>query len=465
MEAKIRDMTRGKPGRLILGFALPLMLGNICQQLYTMVDTAVVGNVLGVKALAAIGATDWLNWMVLGILTGFTQGFSILISHRYGAKDNEGLKRSVALSVLLTGIIAVVLTAGSLLFLSPMLDMLHTPQDVRADAVNYISVIFAGITVVAAYNIASCILRALGDSRTPLYAMLIAAVINIGLDIAFVAGLGWGVVGAAVATVIAQIFSFLFCLNALRKIAMLRLNRQDFRWNYEMIKELVRLGLPVAFQNTVIAGGGMVVQRVINGFGFIFVAGFTATNKLYGMLELAATSYGAAVATYAGQNLGARRYGRIRSGVRVSFILATATSAVVGAIMLIFGRGILSMFVSGEPGQVKQVLDVAYTYLAAMSWFLPVLYWLWVYRSSLQGMGDTVLPMVSGIAELVMRVGAVLILPGFFGENGVYAAEVLAWAGAAAVLAVAYYRKMARMPAEDEEIAVQHENEAHFSGH
>ncbi len=451
MEARIKDMTKGRPGRLILMFALPLMLGNICQQLYTMVDAAVVGKVVGVQALAAVGATDWLNWMVLGILTGFTQGFSILISHRYGAKDEAGLRRSVALSVLLTAVIAVVLTVASLALLSPVLDLLNTPEDVRGDAVGYITVIFSGITVVAAYNIASCILRALGDSRTPLFAMLIAAAINIVLDILFVAGFGWGVVGAAAATVIAQAFSFLFCLNALRKIALLRLARSDFAWNREMIQELVRLGLPVAFQNTVIAGGGMAVQRVINGFGVNFVAGYTATNKMYGMLELAASSYGAAVSTFSGQNLGANRYGRIRKGVRISFVLATVTSAVIGAVMLIFGRGILSLFISGEAQQVTEVLDVAYAYLSVMSCCLPILYWLWLYRSALQGMGDTVLPMVSGIAELAMRVGAVLVLPSFLGEYGVYVAEVLAWAGAAVVLAIAYYRKIARFPQEDAE--------------
>lgn len=437
--ARTRDMTTGKPAGLLLSFALPLMAGNICQQLYTMVDTMVVGQVLGVEALASLGAADWLNWLVLGIIMGFTQGFSILISQRFGAEDQDGLRKVTAMSTLLSAVIAVVVTVSSLLLAEPVLRLLNTPDNVLPGSLSYLRIIFSGSVIVTAYNMMASILRAMGDSRTPLYAMLVASVVNIGLDLLFVMGFHWGIPGAAAATVIAQGCSCLFCLAVLRRMTVLRMTKTDWQPDGCLCRRLFQLGLPMAFQNTVIAVGGLVIQFVINGFGFLFVAGFTATNKLYGLLELAATSFGFSMATYAGQNLGAKKYRRICEGMRSALKMAVATSVIISAAMIAFGKPVLLLFISGEPGEVAQVLDIAYTYLFIMCCLLSVLYLLHLYRSALQGMGDTVIPMVSGIAELTMRIGCALLLPIWLGQYGIYFAEIAAWAGAVVILVTFYY--------------------------
>lgn len=445
MSAKVRDMTVGAPGKLILLFSLPLMLGNVCQQLYTMVDTMVVGQVVGVQALAALGAVEWIMWLVLGVSQGITQGFSILIAQYYGAKNWEGLKKAVAHSYMLTALIAVAVLAVSQTGANWLLGFLNTPEDVIGLSLGYVRIVFCGIPVIAAYNMCASALRAIGNSRTPLTAMIIAAAINVALDLLFVAGFSWGVEGAALATVIAQTFSAVYCFLVLRKIDEVRVRREDFRAEPGLNGRLLKLGAPIVFQNVTIAVGGLVVQYVVNGYGLLFVAGFTATNKLYGILEMASISYGYAVVTYVGQNLGAKKPDRIRRGVKASAVIAFATSAVISVIMLLLGRNILSLFISGDPQQTEQVLDIAYRYLFMMSCFLWILYFLYVYRSALQGLGDTLIPMISGIVEFIMRVGVSLLLPRFIGQNGIFYAEIMAWTGAALLLSASYFWRMGRL--------------------
>lgn len=449
MASRIKDMTKGRPAELIIRFALPLMLGSVFQQLYTMVDTIVVGRVIGVEALAAVGAADWLNWLILGFIIGFAQGFSILVAQCFGAEDYEGLRKTVAMSILLSAAIAAVTTVLSLVFLSPMLRLLNTPSDIAAGSYSYLVVLFSGITAVTAYNVFSSVLRALGDSKTPLYAMVIASAINIVLDIVFVAGFGRGIAGAAVATVIAQVFSFLYCLNAVLKIPILHMERHHWIPDRRIIGSLIKVGAPMALQNAIIGGGGLVVQYVINGFGIIMVAGFTATNKLYGLLELAATSFGFSMATFTGQNLGAGQYKRIRTGMNTAVKMAIGVALVISAASMLFGRSILLLFISGTPAEVEAVIRVAYRYLFTMSSMLFILYLLHIYRSALQGMGDTVIPMISGIIELIMRISIVLILPIFFGDKGLYFAEVTAWLGAALLLMSTYYIRLNKLLKSD----------------
>jgi len=445
MSSRIKDMTQGKPAGLIIMFALPLMLGSIFQQLYTMVDTVVVGRLVGVEALAALGASDWLNWLVLGIIVGFTHGFSILVSQYFGARNMEGLKRTVAMSVVLSAGIAVILTAAGFIFTKKILQLMNTPSNIIEDSYRYLKVLYGGIVIVMAYNMVSSVLRAMGDSKTPLYAMVIASLINIILDIVFVAGFQWGVVGAAAATVIAQLFSFLYCMKAIVRIPILRLSKSHWKLDKGTVLTLIRLGTPMAFQNGVIGVGGLIVQYVINGFGFIYVAGFTATNKLYGLLEMAATSFGYSMATFTGQNLGAQKYDRIRTGMNSALKVSVTIAVVISLTMICFGRQILQLFVSGEPKEVEAVIDVAYKYLFVMASMLFVLYLLHLYRSALQGMGDTVIPMISGMIEMVMRISVVLILPIFIGETGLYFVEVTAWTGAAILLMTVYYVRLKKL--------------------
>lgn len=439
MSGQVRDMTKGSPAKLILLFAVPLMLGNIFQQLYTMVDTIVVGQVAGVQALAALGAVEWIMWMVLGVSTGVTQGFSILISQHYGARKWDDLKKAVAHSYLLTAVTAVSLLVISQIAARWILVLLNTPENIIGMSLTYLRIVFCGIPIVAAYNIFASVLRALGNSRTPLIAMIIASIINVILDLVLVAGLHWGVAGAAVATVTAQAFSAFYCFLVVRKIDIVHISRNDFKHVPGLNRKLFALGAPILFQDVIISVGGLAVQFVINGYGFLFVAGFTATNKLYGVLEMAAISYGYAVVSYVGQNLGAGEISRIKKGVYASAFLAFLTSVFISAIMFLFEKTLLSMFISGDPAQTEQVLAIAWHYLSIMASCLCILYFLYVYRSALQGLGNTMIPMLSGVVEFFIRVGIVLILPRFVGQNGIFYAEIAAWTGATVLLVISYY--------------------------
>lgn len=439
MAARIQNMTQGRPGKLIFAFAMPLMVGNVFQQLYTVVDTMVVGKYLGVGALAALGAADWMNWMMLGIVQGFTQGCAILMAREFGAGNYPRLRDVIGNAGVLSVLFSLLLMGLGQLAARPVLVLLQTPGDILGDALLYLRVMYLGVPVMMAYNLLACVLRSLGDGKTPLQAMAVASVTNIVLDLLFVMVFQWGIAGAAAATLIAQVVSGLFCLYHIGKLELLRLSKTNLRLQRETAPHLLGLGFPMAFQNCIIAIGGMIVQFVVNGSGVIFIAGFTATNKLYGVLEIAATSYGYAMITYVSQNLGAGRYRRIRQGTRAALAIAAATSLVIAAVMLVFGRAILSCFISGTPQEVEQAMETAYFYLAIMSVGLPVLYVLHVMRSAVQGMGNTALPMVSGVVEFIMRTATALYLPLAVGEAGIFFAEPAAWMGADVVLACSYF--------------------------
>lgn len=445
MAVHVKSMTEGNPAKLIVTFSLSLVAGNVFQQLYTVVDTMVVGKYLGVNALAAVGASDWLNWLMLGVIQGLTQGFGIRMAQEFGAGDMEKLKKSVGSAAVLSVLSAGFLVLMGQLFARPVLLLLQTPQEILGYSLLYLRILFAGVPIVMLYNLLACILRSLGDSRTPLNAMIVASLTNIVLDYLFVMGFEWGIAGAAAATLIAQAVSGVFCFFHIKGITFLKLTRADFWLERDLSARLFLLGLPMAFQNGIIAIGGMIVQFVVNSYGVIFIAGFTATNKLYGLLEIAGTSYGYAMVTYVGQNLGAGRLERIRSGMRAAMGIAMLTSALIAVCMLVFGKYLLGLFISGTPEVVEQTMQIAYFYLAVMSISLPILYVLHVTRSALQGMGNTVLPMMSGVAEFVMRTLSVIFLPMLWGEVGIFFAETAAWIGADVVLVSSYFFQIRKL--------------------
>ena len=434
------NMTTGSPLKLLFSFALPLMFGNIFQQLYTVVDTAIVGRGVGMTALAALGTVDWLNWMLLGIAQGFTQGFCIRMSQRFGARDFEGLKQTLGTSVLLTVMVAIVGTLVAQLGLPFFLTLMQVPDYLRTSATLYSRIIMGGFAAVCFFNLCSSTLRAVGDSKTPLIAMVIAAITNIVLDMVAVFLLDWGIAGAAAATVFSQLLSGTLCAVKIAKTPELRFEKRHLSLKLSMVGDLMSIGTPSAAKNIIIAAGGMVVQAVVNSFDSMsFIAGFTATNKLYGLLEIAALSYGYAVTTYVGQNYGAGLTARIRSGVRSANVLALASSVVIAAVMLIFGRPITMLFISREDMALALAAgETAYQYLCAMSVSLPVLYLLYVYMSALQGMGNTVATMYSAAFELAIRV-AVSMLVAYLGfREGIFIAEVGAWIGGAITQALGY---------------------------
>ena len=430
--------------RLILASALPLMLGNAFQQMYTMADASVVGRGVGLAALAALGSADWFNWLFVSIAQGLAHGFSLPVARLFGAKDHKALRRYAGSAATLGMISAAVVTALALAAIRPVLAWMGTPAEVRPVAAGYLTIIFSGLPAVMASSLLAGMLRALGDSRSPLMAMTAASLVNILLDLLFVLCFGWGVNGAAAATVIAQVLSCVLCLLRLRRVPFMRLARSDLGFDRKRFGDLLRLGLPVSGQNCVIAVGGMIVQSVVNGMGVAFIAGYTAASRLYGLLEIAAVSYGYALASYAGQNLGARRPDRLRSGLRAGVASGVGTALVIAALMLIFGRSILSLFIDASP-RAGEALEAAVRFLRLMALCLPILYVLHVYRSALQGMGNTVTPMISGLAELLMRTGAALLLPGLIGPSGVFWAEILAWLGADMILIPSCHMMLRRL--------------------
>ena len=447
---QVKNMTEGNPIKLILSVALPLMVGNIFQQLYTVVDAQVVGTVEGVSALAALGASDWFYWMFLGLVQGLAQGFTIPMAQAFGAKDYGALRKNVGNSIVLAVLNSAVITLIAVLSIPAVLNLLGTPVEIRPMSEKYLLVLFLAFPIVMAYNLMAGILRSLGDGKSPLYAMVVASIVNIGLDLLFVAGFRWGVIGAAAATAIAQACSSLFCLWRLSRIGFIRPEKADLHLDGAIGRRLMLLGLPIAAQNGVIGLGGMIVQTIVNKLGVTFIAGYTATNKLYGVLEIAAISYGYATSTYAGQNLGAGKIKRIWSGVHASALTGVITAGVIAAFMFLFGKAITGSFISGTPEEVAEAGKIAWEYLALMSACLPILYVLHIYRSALQGMGNTVTPMASGIAEFVMRTGAALLLPALIGYWGVFWAEVLAWIGADLILVSSYYLIFKRIRAQHE---------------
>ena len=435
------NMTRGNPGKLLLRFSLPLMFANVFQQLYTVVDTAIVGQGVSMNALAALGTVDWLGWMFIGIAQGYGQGFSVRIAQKFGQGDHAGMRRIAGISALLCVFIAGLFMVLGQGLLPLFLDIMRVPETLQPMASLYMRITLAGFPCVMFFNYCSSTLRAVGNSKTPLIAMIIASFVNIGLDLLAVFVWGWGIAGAAIATVCSQALAGGICAWKIYATKELRFSKKDMALDPAVCKDLLLIGSPVAAKNTVIALGGMVVQTVVNNFSLGFIAGFTATNKLYGLLEIAATSYGYAVTTYVGQNYGAMKLDRVKRGMNAATWLAIGTSVVIATVMLVFGRAITGIFISSEDlASAREAQNVSYWYLSAMSVSLPVLYLLYVYQSGLQGIGNTVIPMISGILEFVMRVSlsSVVAYTGF--KYGIFGAEVLAWWGAGIFLMLSYFR-------------------------
>ena len=445
--ARTLNMTTGSPMKLLFSFALPLMFGNIFQQLYTVVDTAIVGRGVGMLALAALGTVDWLNWMMLGIAQGFTQGFCIRMAQKFGAQDEEGLKQTLGTSIVLTALVAIAGTLISQLGLPLFLTWMQVPDYLRESATLYSRIIMGGFAAVCFFNLCSSTLRAVGDSKTPLVAMVVAATTNIVLDIVAVFILKWGIAGAAAATVFSQLLSGALCAIKIAKTPELQFEKRHLTMHLTMAGDLMGIGIPAAVKNIIIAVGGMIVQTVVNSFdSMAFIAGFTATNKLYGLLEIAALSYGYAVTTYVGQNYGAGNLPRIRSGVRAANILAVLSSLVIAVVMLIFGRPITMLFISREDALLAlEAGETAYRYLCLMSVSLPILYLLYVYMSALQGMGNTVAPMWSAAFELAIRLAVAFTVAYLGVRSGIFWAEVGAWYGGAVTQALGYVLQIRKL--------------------
>ena len=433
-----KSMTTGNPFSLILKFALPLMLGSVFQELYTITDTIIVGQFLGVGALAAVGIGGWITWMLLAAVQGLGQGFSVLAAQAFGAKDNDRANREMGNSVVLSLIISVLLAIFGQFFLAPLLHLLGTPDEIFKDALLYLRLYYAGCPITMAYNYAASHLRAFGNSSAPLKATILASIVNIGLDILFVGPFGWGIAGAISATLVAQAVAAAYSFYALLKIDFVSFKKDTVKLDAKESARQLKIGVPMSAQYIVISIGGIIVQFVVNRYGITYIAGVTATNRLYTLLETAAISYGYAITTYVGQNVGAGKFDRIKSGMVSGNIIAIITSLIIMSAMLIFGKGLVSSFISGTPKEFEEALAVAWKYLVIMSACLPILYSLHIFKAAVVGFGSSTFAMLSGVAELILRVGASFILPLYFGKMNLFYAEPLAWLAAWIVLIVGY---------------------------
>lgn len=430
-------MTQGKPYKIILLFALPLMLGNLFNQLYYTVDSVIVGRFVGTNALSAVGSTDWLNYLFMSIIMLFPQGFGILIAKTYGKKDKENLNKVIQNSLFLSLIILIVVLILSQSLTKPFLLLLNTPEDIIDLAEIYIRIIFAGIPLNMIYHMTSSILRSFGDSKSPLIAMIVAAVLNVVLDLLFIITFKWGIAGAAIATVIAQGFSALVTTFFVFRHRLFTF--KGFSLDKAIIKESMLLALPVALQGIIISLGGLAIQGKVNTYGTLFVAGFTAGNKIYGLLEVCATSYGLAITTFVSQNYGAKRFDRIKKGTNSGAVLSVLTSLVISLIIIFAGKYIVMLFLDKNTTDYNYVLEVGTSYLKVMAYFLFSLYLLYNYRSAIQGLSNTIIPMTSGVLELIVRVVCAYTIPLAIGSSGLFYSEVLAWFGAAIFLIISFY--------------------------
>lgn len=437
---KTTDMTQGNSFPLLVKFAAPLMFGSLCQMLYTAADSAVVGRLAGVDAFAAVGAAGFFSQIAYGIVFGLVTGFGVLFAQLFGKKDFNGLRKAVAMGVILSvGASAMVSIAG-LLFARPVLMLMDTPADILPDTLVYVRWVFGGVSVTLANRLGSTLLLAQGNSRAPVAANAGSGVLNILLDLLFVGVFHWDVAGVAAATVVAQLGSFAYCLMKLRELPHMRLSLRDFSRTPVLMRELLRMGGTMAFRDGVIAVGGLFVQAAINGYGTLFVAGMAAAEKYFGLICLVSGGFEGAFATYSAQNFGARRMDRLKAGLWCSVRLSLAGAACVAVLVVIFGRGLIGLLVAGETSNLQQLTQTGYEYLVTLALTVPLMSLTCLYRAGLQGMGNAFAPTLSGFVELGLRILSVTVLPGFFSRWAIYFASPLGWLGAAVLLGVSYHR-------------------------
>ena len=432
-----RDMTKGSPTRIILGFTLPLFLGNVFQQFYNMADTIIVGQFVGTGALAAVGSTGTIMFLITGFATGLGTGFTILTAQRFGAGDMKGMRRSVFTAAVLTVIVSVLVTAVSVIFMHPLLDLMQTPADIYDDAYAYIIVIMWGLAAQMLYNLLSALLRAIGNSKMPLYFLILAAVLNVILDLVFIINFKMGTAGAAYATVISQGISGLLCLlYIVIAVPIFRLSRRDMVMDGKMMAEQLKVGLPMALQFSITAIGSIMVQTSLNMLGSTLVAAYTAAGKIEQILTQAYTALGTAMANYSAQNVGAGDIPRIRQGFRAATIWGGVYSVVAGVLVMTVGKYLTYLFVSSDAAMLLDSVDL---YLKCIGFFFIPLNIVNAYRNGLQGLGYGLLPMTAGVAELAGRGVIAVISARYSSYFGICMAGPAAWVLAGGLLVVLYF--------------------------
>lgn len=428
-------MTNGNPAKLIIRFTIPLLISNLFHQLYNMVDTLIVGRTLGLNALAAVGSCGSIVFLVLGFANGMTAGFSIIISQQFGSEDEQALRKSFFHSLVLSLAVAALFTGLSLTFAQKGLMLLRTQKELLADCVGYVRIIFGGILISVFSCLFTNVIRAMGDSKSTLYFNAAACLVNIVLDYTFIKGFGMGVEGAALATVISQLLVLILCvIYMLKKYPVLRLETKHCRFEIREAGIQLKLGSAMGLQNSIISVGAMLVQYALNGIGTTAIAAFSAAQKIEMIAHMPMVSLGTAVTTYVAQNYGAKKPDRIWKGVRQSACIGVLFGLIMGVVNTLFGGFFASFFIPGQ----AEAIAFAHRYLSISSKLYFVLAALYVYRSSLQGVGQSVIPSFAGIMELIMRATAAIVLSAKIGFTGICWANPLAWIGACVPCVIAY---------------------------
>ena len=432
-----KNLTEGEPARLILGFTLPLIAGNIFQQLYAFVDTLIVGRFLGVESLAAVGCTGCLMFLMLGFVMGLTSGLSICTGQRFGAQDSTGIRKSVAACIVLCLLTSALLTIIGLISCRELLIMMQTPPEILEGAYSFISVIFAGITLFVFLQMQTNILRALGDSRVPTIVLAITLIINIILEPVAILYLGWGIPGAALATVASWLCGNLILFSYIvRHVSVLHLKRCDLSLSRRILSEHLRLALPMGFQASIIAFGAIILQVALNNLGSTAVAAYAAAQKVDALALMPMMSFGMAIAAYTAQNYGAQKLDRITEGVRKCVYMSGGFSLVAGAFNIFFGSFLTALFVGADATEVIAYGQTYLTVNGSCYWILSLLF---IFRSALQGLGQSVVPTIAGVMELIMRAAAAIFLVAAWGFLGACWANPLAWLGSAVPLIIAFF--------------------------
>lgn len=431
-----KELTSGSPIKLITFFMLPIFLGNIFQQLYNLVDALIVGRIIGINALAAVGATSPIIFMIISFIFASTQGFTVITAQKFGAREYDLVKKSLAASIVLSAALMIIVTLISAPFSYQMLAFLRTPTDIIDMADTYLFIMLVGIFATVFYNLSSNIIRALGDSKTPLYFLIFASILNVFLDIYFIVNLKMGIAGAGWATVLSQAVSTVLCLAFMFwKFPILRLKKEDWNVSKDFYMEHLRVGIPMGFQMSVLSIGIIALQFVLNGFGSVAVAAFTTAMRVDQLFTQVYLALGATMAVFAAQNFGAKKLSRIKEGAKASILIAFITSIFSILVLAFFSGDLVALFMSEVDPEVVRLAEIYLHILMIFFFFLGVLL---IFRNILQGMGSVMAPLASGIAELIARTACAFIFGHYFGYVGICTATPAAWAAAALVLFIGY---------------------------
>lgn len=437
------DMTKGSPSKLIVKFIVPLIIGNIFQQFYSMVDTIIVGRFVGVQALAAVGATGTISFLIIGFMQGLSTGFTVLTAQRFGAGDENGLKVSVGNAAFLSIITTVIMTAISMLGMDKLLRIMNTPEDIFEMSRTYILIICAGMGCTILYNLLSSFLRAVGNSKVPLYFLIVAAGLNIVLDLALILIIPMGVAGAAVATVLSQGIAGVLCLiYIMKKVPLLQIKKEHWKPDYYCCKNQLGIGVPMALQFSITAVGTMLVQAALNMFGSTVVAAYTAACKVEQLVTQPYGAMGMTMATYCAQNRGVNAMDRIRKGVRSANVMSAVYSILIFGVLIVLLPHMIGLFVSGD---ITEVLGYAEIYIKICGCCFIPLGMIFIFRNAMQGCGYSLLPMLGGVVELICRATMAFVAANYHSYAGVCLGNASAWCVTGIYLAIAYVFMMRRI--------------------